>query len=206
MLEQENAWNGKFRSISIKNLEKLLVKLVEGKMGEWYAKLDPSDKIFERKKKREKLDLESVNSHLFQKYLKDGNNHPAKDFPDLFNEEFPDNVLTYEWSTSMGKDGILKVLHDRNVRQTRSTDGKRTGGNLLLWIDVLFIDQLSKRVKVELAISQEYYILCENHIVAGSSSLLNRGWCLWELGLRAYSKKNSLIIGNVQTKVRCHLH
>jgi hypothetical protein len=180
-------------------------------MGEWYVNLDPSDKIFEKKKKREKLDLESVNSHLFQKYLKDGHNHPAKDFPDLFNEEFPDDVLTYEWATSMGNEGILKVLKDPKVRKTRSSDGKRTGGSLLFWIDVLFIDQLSKKVKVELAISQEYYILCENHIVAGSSSLLNRGWCLWELGLRAYAKKNSLMIGNMPAKVwptsdACCLH
>ncbi len=54
---------------------------------------------------------------------------------------------------------------------------------------------------MELAISQEYYVLCENHVVAGSSTLLNSGWCLWELCLRAYSKKKSLIIGKLDVKV-----
>ena len=33
--------------------------------------------------------------------------------------------------------------------------------------------------------------------MAGSDSLLRRGWCLWELGLRAHSKNESLIIGSL---------
>jgi hypothetical protein len=60
---------------------------------------------------------------------------------------------------------------------------------------------MSKNIKVELAISQEYYILCKHHIIAGSETLLERGWCLWELGLRGHSKKKSLIIGNLDPKV-----
>lgn len=172
-------------------------------MGAWYAQLSPTDKIFEFIKKKEKLDVESVTSHLIQKYVKDGNNHPAKDFPHLFNEEFPDGVLTYEWSKGMGKKrGLLGVLNDPKVQQARSSDGKRTGGSLLFWIDCFFIDQMSKNVKVELAISQEYYILCKHHLVAGSLTLLDRGWCIWELGLRAHSKKSSLIIGELAAKVR----
>ena len=193
---------GIFRSISCQNLEALLENLVEGKLGEWYANLSPTDEFFHDKKKLDKLDVESVTSHLIQKYLKDGNNHPAKDFPHLFNNKFPDGVMTYEWSKSMGKErGLLGVLNDPKVQRARSSDGRRTGGSLLVWIDVFFIDQMSKNVKVELAISQEYYILCENHFVAGSFTLLSRGWCIWELGLRAHSKKISLIIGELAAKV-----
>ncbi len=171
-------------------------------MGTWYEKLDQSDTIFEFNKKESKLSVEGVTSHLVAKYLKDGNSHPAKDFPYLFNQDFPDGVLTYEWSLGMGREkGLVRVLNDSKVLQARSSDGKRTGGRLLVWIDVFFIDQMSKKIKIELGISQEYYILCKNHIVAGSKTLLDRGWCLWELGLRAHSKQDSLIIGNLEAKV-----
>ena len=172
-------------------------------MGVWYGELNPSDKIFEFNKKTEKLDVEDLTSHLLAKYLRDGNKHPAKEYHDLFSEDFPDGVLSYEWSLGLGtKKGVVQVLNDSKVQQARSSDGKRTGGRLLVWIDALFIDQLSKKIKVELAITQEYYILCWLHIVAGSDSLLDRGWCLWELGLRAYSKQDSLIIGTLQEKVK----
>ena len=177
--------------------------MVNEKMGAWYKELNPLDKIFETNKKTEKLDVEGVTSHLLAKYLKDGNNHPAKDYPDLFSKDFPDGVLSYEWSLGLGtKKGVVQVLNDSKVQQARSSDGKRTGGRLLVWIDALFIDQLSKKIKVELAITQEYYILCGLHVVAGSDSLLGRGWCLWELGLRAYSGNDSLIIGKLQEKVK----
>ena len=191
------------KSIPIKNLPILLEKMVNGKMGVWYEKLDPSDEFFKINKRTEKLDVEGFTSHLLAKYLKDGNNHPAKDHPGLFSEKFPDGVLSYEWSLGLGKKkGVVRVLNDSKVQQARSLDGERTGGRLLVWIDALFIDQLSKKIKVELAITQEYYILCPLHIVAGSDSLLDRGWCLWELGLRAYSGKDSLIIGKLQEKVK----
>jgi hypothetical protein len=177
--------------------------MVNGKMGVWYEKLDPSDRIFEINPKKEKLDVESFTSHLLAKYLKNGNNHPAKEYPDLFSQDFPDCVLSYEWSLGLGKKkGLVRVLNDLRVLRARSSDGSRTGGRLLVWIDALFIDQLSKNIRVELAISQEYYILCTHHIVAGSYSLLDRGWCLWELGLRAYSRQDSLIIGQLQEKVK----
>jgi hypothetical protein len=181
----------------IESLPVILEKMVNGEMGAWYKRLPSTDDL----KKTEKLDVECVTSHLLAKYLKDGNNHPAKDYPDLFSNGFPDGVLSYEWSFGLGK-GLVKVLNDPKVQQARSSDGKRTGGRLLVWIDAFFIDQLSKNIKVELAISQEYYILCSLHIIAGSDSLLDRGWCLWELGLRAYSGKNSLIIGKLQEKVK----
>ncbi len=171
-------------------------------MGVWYAGLSPDDKIFEGKKKMKNLDVESVTSHLIQKYVKDGNIHPAKEFPDLVNTEFPDGVLTYEWSKGMGwETSLLGVLYDPEVQRAQSSDRQRSGCSLLVWIDVFFIDQLTKNVKVELAILQEYYMLCNHHLVAGSLTLLKRGWCIWELGLRAYAKKKLLIIGEIAAEV-----
>ena len=187
----------------IESLPILLEKMVHGKMGAWYEQLDPSDEIFKFNKKQSKLVVENVTSHLLAKYLKDGNNHPAKDHPDLFSKEFPDGALSYEWSLGLGGGkGLVVVLKDLKVQLARSEDGKRIGGRLRVWIDCFFIDQLSKKIHVELAISQEYYILCWLHIVAASDSLLDRGWCLWELGLRAHSRRNSMIIGMLQEKVK----
>ena len=68
----------------------------------------------------------------------------------------------------------MLVLNDLKVQHAKNEDGKRTGGSLRVWLDCFFIDQLSKNIQVELAISQEYYILCWLHIIAGSDSLLDR--------------------------------
>jgi hypothetical protein len=191
------------KSMPIESLPILLEKMVHGKMGAWYEQLYPSDEIFKDNKKNSKLGVENVTSHLFAKYLKDGNSHPAKDYPDLFSKEFPDGALSYEWSLGLGGGtGLVVVLNDLKVQRARSEDGKRIGGRLRVWIDCFFIDQLSKKIQVELAISQEYYILCGLHIIAGSKSFLNRGWCLWELGLRAHSGKKSLVIGKLPEKVK----
>ena len=102
-----------------------------------------------------------------------------------------------------GKSGVLAMIADSGVPlDTR------------LWIDVRFMDQNSRNIGVELAVSQEYYILCPVHLVASESSkdavgiderhVCRRGWCLWELGLRAHSKKISFIMGVLQVKVRAN--
>ena len=166
--------------------------------------LAPDNPIFQHNKKKAKLNVEEVNSHLLRAYILAGNNHPAKDFSDLFSKDNPIGVLTYEWSLGLGKGkGVLQVLNDSRVLQDSRVPKDLNGKRILrVWIDVLFIDQLSKNIPVELAIAQGYYILCLLHIVAGSSTLLDRGWCLWELGLRAHAQKDSLIIGALQKKVR----
>lgn len=195
-----------YRSISVQNLEILLDRLVKSqKMREWYQRLDPTSEIFKFtdmegavrfKEKCSTLDVDGLTSHLLRRYLLDGNMHPAKDFPELFSPDFPQGVLTYEWAKSLGggEDGVLKTLKDR----LSINDDPQ----LRFWVDILFINQLSKNIPVELAIAQEYYILCDRHVVAGSRSLLDRGWCIWELGLRAHSKKSSIIIGDLDKKAR----
>ena len=186
-----------YRSISVQNLEILLDNLVKSeKMKTWYQGLDPKDKMFEVKEKLRTLDVDSLTSHLLRRYLLDGNTHPAKEFPELFSSDFPEGVLTYEWAKPLGGsgDGVLKTLKHRS-----SINGDP---HLRFWIDILFINQMSKNIPVELAIAQEYYILCARHVVAGSRSLLDRGWCIWELGLRAHSKRPCIIIGDLDDKAR----
>jgi hypothetical protein len=170
----------------------VLHKLVAEDMGAWYQNAH-----------KKKLDVEQVDSHLLQQYLRDGNYHPAKQYPDLFSTNFPDAVLTYEKSRSMGpRRGILGSLKDPRVQEAQSSDGKRTGCCLLVYINVFFNDQLCKSSKLELGISQEYFMLSYIHIVVGSPTLLDCGQCLWELGLRSYAGKDSLVIGELLAKVR----
>jgi hypothetical protein len=177
-------------------LPELLSKLVSGPLGQWFSAT-----------RNTPLAESDVTSHLFREYLLAGKNHPARDYPHLFSTNFPHAALSYEW-----KLGILDVsnvlrnplvlnhpelLSNKDVR--RGKDGK---ANPRVWVDIFFIDQMSKNIRVELGIAQEYYILCILHIVAGSESFLTRGWCLWELGLRVHAKKGSLIVGSLGNTVR----
>jgi hypothetical protein len=144
---------------------------------------------------------------VLREYLLAGKNHPARDYPHLFSREFPHAALSYEWKLGMlDVSNVLRnplvlnhpeLLSNKDVR--RGKDGK---ANPRVWVDILFIDQVAKNIRVDLGIAQEYYILCILHIVAGSESFLTRGWCLWELGLRAHAKKGSLIIGSLGNTVR----
>ena len=180
--------------------------MVSGRLGQWYSEVPDSSELFQYSPKSSSLDVGDVTSHLLRAYVQQGNNHPAKDYPHLFSEEFPQAVLTYEWKSSMSD--VSKVLNDQRVlnHQTLLRDqnvrrGRNGKANPLVWVDVLFIDQLAKNIPVELGVAQEYYILCLLHIVAGSDSLMRRGWCLWKLGLRAHANKESLIIGSLGLQV-----
>jgi len=179
--------------------------MVSGSLGKWYLEVPNSNQVFKNHPKKFRLEVGDVTSHLLREYVLQGNNHPAKDYPDLFSKEFPQAVLTYEWKSSMSD--VSKVLNDEKVvnhptllqdQNVRRRNGK---ANPRVWVDVLFIDQLAKNIPVELGVAQEYYILCLLHIVAGSDSLMHRGWCLWELGLRAHANKESLIIGTLGLQV-----
>lgn len=185
-----------FKSISVENFEILIHEMVRAKeTRDWYSKLQDSDPLFDNstfKKKKPALGVEHLNSHLLRAYMLAGNKHPAKAFPHLFHEESPEGVLTYEWRVSLIS--VLNVLKMGELK--KAYDSK-----LLFWIDILFINQLSKNIPVELAIAQQFYMKCRWHIVAGSLSLLDRGWCIWELGLRAHSEQGILLIGELQRKV-----
>jgi hypothetical protein len=211
------------RSISLENLEKLLKILVDGEervspgpLKTWYRELHAEDNFFIEKKdsdgrvlayrpKEQDLSVEHVTSHLVAAYLKaekDGkgghkNEHPAKneESSHLFSQLRAKAVVTYQWKQRLGgKTGLLQMIRDAGI----SPDTQ-------LWIDVWFIDQNCREITKELAISQEYYRLCEQHLIAASgedSDVMDRAWCLWETSLRAYEDKRSQIMGKLKVKVR----
>ena len=180
----------------MEDFETLLTNLVDGPLGAWYLR-----------KKDSRMSVKEVTSHMLREYLLDNNEHPAKVFTGFFSAEFPQAVLTYEWK--MGLSSVSDVLQDPKVlnhpdllRDPKVRRGRNGMANPRVWVDILFIDQLAKNIPVELGVAQEYYILCIVHIIAGSQTLLQRGWCIWELGLRAHAKKESLIIGLLAYTVR----
>ena len=209
------------RSISLQNLEKLLKILVDGEEGvrpgplkTWYRGLEEKNIFFKDKSgdgcekfrpKEQELSVEHVTSHLVAAYLKAGdeeqgrggyeNEHPAKLYPSLFSKKRAGAVVTYQWKQSLGGNkGLLQMIKAAGI----SPDTE-------LWVDVWFIDQNCREITKELAISQEYYRLCEQHLIAASgenSDVMDRAWCLWETSLRAYEKKRSQIMGKLKVKVR----
>jgi hypothetical protein len=208
------------RSISLQNLEKLLEILVDGEksvspgpLKTWYRGLDETNIFFkdtsnggEKYRPKEKeLNVDHVTSHLVAAYLKAEekgkggykNKHPAKlqSCLCLFSKERAKAVVTYQWKQSLGgKKGLLQMIRDAGI----SPDTE-------LWVDVWFIDQNCREITKELAISQEYYRLCGQHLIAASgddSDVTDRAWCLWETSLRAYENKKSQIMGKLKVKVR----
>ena len=149
------------------------------------------------------LGMEDVNSHLVQAYLKAGdgkmNFHPAKTHRSLFYYGTAEAVVTYRWKLGLGgRKGLLTMIKESGFRPETT-----------VWIDIWFIDQNSKNVVTELAIAQEYYMRCMLHLIAvdeseldDDSDIMDRGWCLWELGLRAHSKRKSHIMGMLKRRVR----
>ena len=210
------------KSISLQNLEELcqvLVNGVDGRGGtlkEWYCGLDGKDEFFKYKDKQPDLRVEDVTSHMVAAYLKaqdksgrsgHKHKHPAKSHPHLFSKLRAKAVVTYQWKQPLGGNhGLLRMIRDAGI----SPDTE-------LWIDVWFIDQNSREIVKELAISQEYYCLCQQHLVAAThdcclvaatpdcckddTDILDRAWCLWELSLRAYARQRSQIIGKLKVKV-----
>ena len=205
------------KSISLQNLEKLCKVLVDGEdavkgtLKEWYCSLDKTDEFFKYRPKLPDLRVEDVTSHMVAAYLKAGDGykhkHPAKSHPHLFSKSRAKAVVTYQWKQPLGGNhGLLQMIRDAGI----SPDTE-------LWIDVWFIDQNSREIVKELAISQEFYCLCQQHLVAATldcrlvaakpepctddTDISDRAWCLWELGLRAYAQRKSQIMGKLKDRV-----
>jgi hypothetical protein len=205
----------------VKNLEKLLEVMVGGKLGEWYKRWecpvpDPTDakikdlenvyKIFksgDSKKRVINLRPEDVNSNLVRAYLLAGNMHPAKlpESKGLFSKNKAHIVLTYEWSLGLSKKkGVLSKLNDEKLRHSLAISWPNMA-DPEVWIDVFFIDQLSQNVTMNLARAQGFYINFPCHVALASKTLLERGWCLFELCLRHHAGKKTFFVGHLDPKV-----
>ena len=140
---------------------------------------------------------DKVSSEDIATYLKAGNMHPAQEKPDLFSDEDPETALTYQWCR--GKDQPVPLL------EVVSKLKHRFGATTRIWIDVLFINQNSLNIGLDLGNVQAIYAKCQNHVAIESGTLLERAWCLYELLIRLKAKKQTLYIadGDVPYKVIC---
>eukprot|EP00291_Cryptomonas_curvata_P013743 CAMPEP_0172199678 /NCGR_PEP_ID=MMETSP1050-20130122/28833_1 /TAXON_ID=233186 /ORGANISM="Cryptomonas curvata, Strain CCAP979/52" /LENGTH=350 /DNA_ID=CAMNT_0012876751 /DNA_START=216 /DNA_END=1266 /DNA_ORIENTATION=+ len=201
-------------SITLSNLENLIEVLANGNLAQWYAgwekptedsvpepnesKIKDLDYVyqdFKIKKRISSICSEDINSNLIRAYVMAGNLHPAKDpaTKHLFSQEPPDVGLTYEWSLGLSKGrGVLGRLNDPVLI------GRLKNSNPLIWIDVFFIDQLSKNITMDLAKAQGIYKKCKFHVVLLTSTLLSRGWCLFELCLRHHANMESVLVGDLK--------
>jgi hypothetical protein len=86
-------------------------------------------------------------------------------------------ALTYEWR--LGLKGVLSFfalaqLSECNREYNRGLPTNHA--DLLIWIDVLFIDQLSSDVAALLVQSQRVYELARFHVALATLMLLSRAW------------------------------
>ena len=138
---------------------------------------------------------DSISSNDIRSYLLAGLPHPAKLFPTCFSSAMPLVALTYEWR--LGLKGVLSFfalaqLSECNREYNRGLPTNHA--DLLIWIDVLFIDQLSSDVAALLVQSQRVYELARFHVALATRTLLSRSWCLFELGVRHNVGKETLFL------------
>jgi hypothetical protein len=141
------------------------------------------------------LTEDTVSSNDVRSYLLAGLPHPAQLFPTCFSSAMPVVALTYEWR--LGLKGVLSFfalaqLSECNREYNRGLPTNHA--DLLIWIDVLFIDQLSSDVAALLVQSQRVYELARFHAALATLTLLSRAWCLFELGVRHNVGKETLFL------------
>ena len=131
------------------------------------------------------LDKNKISSNHIRSYLLEGNAHPARLFPDCFSILAPLAALTYEWRLTLGD--VLSFLNPIQVRECNRQHGcaiPTSMAELLLWIDVFFIDQLAKDIAGNLLLAQRVYRDALFHLALATSTVCTRAWCLFEFGVR----------------------
>ena len=144
--------------------------------------------------KRDKT-TRNITSNDIREYLLEGNPHPAKLFPGCFSAAVPVAAITYQWSLSL--DDVLSYLNADQIAicNTEFRRGIPTNmAALLVWIDVLFIDQLSTDIQAMLLESQLVYEMAPFHLALATADLFTRCWCLFELGVRHLKGRETLFL------------
>ena len=103
-----------------------------------------------------------ISSNTIREYLLAGNPHPAWLFPECFSSEPPEAALTYEWRLDF--DDIFSYLNSNQISKCARKWNASVPGDiskLLIWIDVLFIDQVD--VLIMCAAVQVFQGLSKDH-------------------------------------------
>jgi hypothetical protein len=123
-----------------------------------------------------------LSSHDLRAFFQKECIHPKERYPAYYSDDAPDVAVTYTWNTCL----LAEIPHFlvQIERRVASTE-------LKYWIDIFFIDQNSKDVKTELIISEEVYRTSRYHVVLLANCPLQRGWCIYEIAIRAHQCQRS---------------
>ena len=108
----------------------------------------------------------------------------------MYSESAPDFALTYTWDTDFRKEmpeyfSNIKDIVDSNQGTEKYS---KPFENMTFWLDIFFIDQNQKAFVDQLiSDSNEIYTSALHHTVLLTFDTLRRGWCLVEIGYRAYA-------------------
>ena len=137
----------------------------------------------------------NVTSNDIRQYLLAGEAHPARLFPQCFSKLDPVAAITYEWRLSLSE--VLSFLNPAQVSRcgSRFRWAVPTEMRVLrVWIDVLFIDQLSDDIAGSLAEARRVYANAPFHLALATETLLTRAWCLFELAVRRHALRETLLV------------
>jgi len=161
---------------------------------ELLAKLE----FFERKR--------PISSTTVREFILAGNPHPASMFPHCFSEDPPIIALTYEWRLDF--DGIFSFLNTKQMMECNSTWNEKLPtdmSEIRIWIDVLFIDQLSSDIASCLEASEIVYRNAMFHLMLITDTIFTRAWCLFELAVRRQAQKGTLAIKSCDESICSNL-
>ena len=137
----------------------------------------------------------NITSNDIRDYLQAGYEHPATLFPGCFSSAIPVSVITYQLSLSL--DDVFSYLNPEQIALCNKEFHKRVPidmAALFVWIDVLFIDQMSTDIPEMLLVSQLVYEQAQFHLALTTVDLFSRCWCLFELGVRHLKGKQTLFL------------
>jgi hypothetical protein len=100
----------------------------------------------------------------------------------------PDIAITYPWGMDLRRDlpRYLRQLYWRLRWRGRVASWEEFVGKTF-WIDILFNDQNSKDIVLDLNAAQKIYEEAWLHAVFVMLDPLSRGWCLFEIGVRVWA-------------------
>ena len=113
--------------------------------------------------------------------------HPKELFKPEYSENAPDAALTYTWDTDFRKEIPEYFSHIKEIVDSDKNYSKKFQ-DMTFWIDIFFIDQNGDDLIDQLIFySNEIYTTALHHFVLLAFDTLRRGWCLVEVGYRAYA-------------------
>ena len=118
--------------------------------------------------------------------------HPKDRYHRLYSDSAPDFALTYTWDTDFRKEMPHFFDSIRKMMDADESEGdekfNKTFSELTFWLDIFFINQNAEALIDTLVLdSNQIYSSATHHAIFLAPDTLRRGWCLVEIGYRAFA-------------------